>query len=376
MSMETAEFKELLNRYREGKATAEEVAWLESWYMDLGKADKVVMDEAELIEARELIWKQFTEEHQIVTIKRRLWPRIAVAAAAVAAITLGVWFFNSDTGVLKQVQDDVVVNDIAPGRNGATITLANGKVIELSDAKSGVVVGQDLKYSDGVEILKQVQDDEQGGKRTVMLTANTAKAQTYQFTLSDGTKVWLNSDSKISFPAQFSGDKRKILLEGEGYFEVAKDKAHPFVVQTAKQEVEVLGTHFNINSYADEPVVATTLIEGSVRVSGEGRQQMLKPGEQALNSGTAIKVAKADLETAVDWKNNEFYLEKMDFRVAMRKIARWYNVEVIYSGTVPQNLEAGGWIQRSRNLSDVLKAIEATGLAHFKIEGRRLYVNQ
>ena len=373
MKMEQQEINSLLEKYQEGTASPAEIDALHIWYREMGYVDGVYPDE-------ELLVKNRIHNKLIDTInpvrKVRLWPRIAVAAAAVAAITLGVWFFNSDTGILKQVQDDVVVNDVAPGKNGATITLANGKVIELSDAKSGVVVGRDLKYSDGVEILKQVRDDEQGGEKSMMLTASTAKAQTYQFTLSDGTKVWLNSDSKISFPAQFSGDKRKILLEGEGYFEVAKDKAHPFVVQTAKQEVEVLGTHFNINSYADEPVVATTLIEGSVRVSGDGQQQMLKPGEHALNTGTTIKVAKADLETAVDWKNNEFYLEKMDFRVAMRKIARWYNVEVIYSGSVPQNLEAGGWIQRSRNLSDVLKAIEATGLAHFKIEGRRLYVNQ
>jgi transmembrane sensor len=140
--------------------------------------------------------------------------------------------------------------------------------------------------------------------------------------------------------------------------------------------VKVLGTHFNINAYADEPAIATTLLEGSVKLTTGNSEQLLKPGEQAVNDAGNVKVGKANMETIVDWKNEEFYLDKMDFRVAMRKIARWYNIEVTYNGSVPNNLEAGGWIPRNSKLSDVLKSIESTGLVHFKIEGRTLYVSK
>ncbi|NQX54434.1 FecR domain-containing protein [Pedobacter panaciterrae] len=308
---------------------------------------------------------------------RSMWPRIAAAASIILAVGAGI-FFYANRSKTDAVQTAGNVNDVAPGKQGATLTLANGKKIRLSAAANG-----ELAQEAGVTITKSANGQlvyEIKGNTTEsnkINTLSTANGETYQLRLPDGSQVWLNSASSLTYTASLNErGKRVVRLSGEGYFEVAKDKAHPFVVQTTGQEVEVLGTHFNINSYADEPVVATTLLEGSVKVSGESKQQMLKPGQQALNNGTAIRVAKADLETAVDWKNNEFYLDKMDFRVAMRKIARWYDVEVIYSGSVPEHLEAGGWIPRSSNLSDVLKSIESSGLAHFKIEGRRLYVSK
>jgi ferric-dicitrate binding protein FerR (iron transport regulator) len=391
--METAEFKELLNRYREGKATIEEVAWLESWYMDLGKADKVMMDEAELNEARELIWKQFAAEHQIVSIKRRLWPRIAVAAAAVAAITLGVWLYNISK-TPRQSRLDVgnpglAMNDIAPGKNGATITLGNGKVIQLSDAKSGVVIGQDLKYNDGAEILtpeelrsKTVQDDGQGGEgRAQALTATTAKGQTYQFTLPDGTKVWLNADSKLEFPSNFiNSETRNVKLSGEGYFEVSKDKSHPFIVGAKNQDVTVLGTHFNISAYQDERLTTTTLVEGSVKVSAfdavAGRRtEILKPNQQSIQTpGGGMQVRNVDVSEALDWKNGDFVFTQEPLAVIMRRVSRWYDVDVVYDKDVDQMQTFGGKVSRKRNISQVIKALQATQALKFRIEGKKVYV--
>ena len=308
---------------------------------------------------------------------RSMWPRIAAAASIILAVGAGIFFYTNRSKT-DAVQTAGNVNDVAPGKQGATLTLANGKKIRLNAAANGELAqeaGVTITKSANGQLVYEIKGNTAESNK--INTLSTANGETYQLRLPDGSQVWLNSASSLTYTASLNErGKRVVRLSGEGYFEVAKDKAHPFMVQTASQEVEVLGTHFNINSYADEPVVATTLLEGSVKVSGEAQQQLLKPGQQALNNGTAIRVAKADLETAVDWKNNEFYLDKMDFRVAMRKIARWYNVEVIYSGSVPENLEAGGWIPRSSNLSDVLKSIESSGLAHFKIEGRRLYVSK
>jgi transmembrane sensor len=371
--METAEFKELLNRYREGKATTGEVAWLESWYMDLGKADKVVMDEAELIETRELIWKQFAAAHQIVPIKRQLWPRIAVAAAAVAAIVVGVWFFNSESGVLKQVQDDEVVkNDIAPGKNGATIKLANGKVIQLSDAKSGVVIGNGrIAYSSSPlhdEVASIPRND------VMQLTASTAKGQTYQFTLPDGTKVWLNADSKLEFPSSFVDSKtRFVKLSGEGYFEVAKDKAHPFIVETDdKEKVEVLGTHFNISSYKDNGTI-TSLLEGSVKLTNDVEARILKPGERGMGTIKGIMLVPGDVNDAVAWKNGYFRFRGEQIQPIMEQLARWYDIDISYQGKMPED-GFNGKVSRNKNISQVLKALEAMKIVHFKVEGRRVTV--
>ncbi|MNL30601.1 fec operon regulator FecR [compost metagenome] len=170
--------------------------------------------------------------------------------------------------------------------------------------------------------------------------------------------------------------KRRVKLEGEGYFEIAKDKTHPFVVESRGQEVEVLGTHFNVNAYTDEKVVATTLLEGAVKVTSNQNQQLLKPGEQAVNSGRAIKVARVDAENIIDWKEGDFYFEHADFRSVMRKIGRWYDVEVIYDRSVPERITSNGLISRNNKLSAVLKSIEKSGQVHFKIDGKKIYVTK
>jgi transmembrane sensor len=318
----------------------------------------------------------------------RLWPRIVVAAAAVAAITLGTWLYMNGPDVKSG--DEVVMNDIAPGKNGATITLANGKVIQLSDAKSGVVIGNGrIKYNDGsflspsgrdgvaregsgpVNPLSPQGDPDVKSGGGMALTASTAKGQTYQFTLPDGTKVWLNADSKLEFPSNFVNSKtRNVKLSGEGYFEVAKDKAHPFIVATDQQEVEVLGTHFNINSYSDESNTKTTLLEGSVRVN----EVVLKPNQQSILTGSnRIKVQDVDIEEAIAWKNGKFVFEYENIESVMRKLSRWYDAEIIYQGNIGDKTFTGS-ISRRDNISKILEKITYTQNVHFKIEGRRITV--
>ncbi|WP_256005309.1 FecR family protein [Pedobacter deserti] len=336
------------------------------------------------------------EKIRLVRISRQLtlWPRFAIiAAAAVAAIIIGVWFFNYHHLDDRKDLTNITKNDIAPGKHGATITLANGKVITLSEAKSGVVIGgaEGLVYNDNTAVISG-EDGEilkkglyKGSSASTGMTAVTQKGQTYQFTLPDGTKVWLNADSKISFPSQFNGKERKVLLEGEGYFEVVHNAKQPFRVESTssdgkKQVVEDIGTAFNISAYGNDQVTTTTLVEGEARVSAfdarSGIQSaVLKPNQQAIqNARGGMQVRRVDPEQAVSWKEGVFIYNSTPLEDVMRQVARWYNVEVVYEHAGLKKKLFGGSALRSDHVSKILQTIENTGAVHFKIEGRRITV--
>ena len=312
---------------------------------------------------------------------KRLWSPtkviIGMAATILVVASINLYFFTRKTPIQKQ--EVQVRNDVPPGKNGGTLTLANGKKIAINDELAGNIATElgvnILKTKDGQLIYEVTDSHNASGYHTL----STARGEQTQIRLPDGSLVILNAESALTYPVNFSTRlKREVSLIGEGYFEVAKDKTHPFVVFSKQQEVEVLGTHFNINSYADEPVVATTLVEGSVKVRPfKGNETLLKPGYQSIYSdNTPITVYKVNTEAIVDWKNNDFHLNHLNFKTAMRKIARWYNVEIIYDSSVPDNMEAGGWISRDNKLSKVLEMIESSGLVRFRLEGRKLYVSK
>ncbi|WP_285011043.1 FecR family protein [Pedobacter faecalis] len=302
-----------------------------------------------------------------------LWPRLS-AAVAVGILLVGVVLWNNNSS--EQTQRDAYQNDITSGVTGATLTLANGKKVRLGDVKTGEVAkeaGVIIKKSESGDVVYEIVGNT--GESEGTNTLSTTNGETYKLRLPDGSYVWLNSASSLTYSSRLiKGGKRRVSLTGEGYFEIARDAAHPFVVTTSKQEVEVLGTHFNLNSYGNEALVTTTLIEGSVLVRSGRSTQILKPGEQALNDGKALRVSEVNIDNVVDWKNGDFNLDELDFRLAMRKIARWYNVDVVYEASVPSNIRSGGWISRSKNLSEILKHIESSGQVSFKIEGRKVYV--
>ncbi|RZL98092.1 MAG: FecR family protein, partial [Pedobacter sp.] len=323
--------------------------------------------------------EKFDISKEIITPRvRRLWPRIGIAAAvATIIVSAGIWFYQ---GSQKDASVQVaVMDDVAPGHQSATLTLASGKKIVLSDAANGELAkeaGVIISKTASGQLIYEIKDENAESDKINILT--TDNGETYQVRLPDGSSVWLNAASTLKYPASFAKLKdRRVELSGEGYFEVAKDKTHPFIVKTAEQEVEVLGTHFNVNAYADEKAIATTLLEGSVKVSsGEKNNKILKPGEQALNKGNTILVKEVDTENITDWKDGDFNLDQVDFRIAMRKIARWYDVEVIYDDNLSNDIQISGWISRSKKLSSVLKFIESSGLVHFKVEGRKVYVSK
>jgi len=381
---------ELFHKYMEGQLTEAERQEFLDYAEDpgfhreindlLGAAfenQSVLTDVDELGRLR-LLHKIF-EHEQISTEpkKVKLWPRIGIAAAvATIIVSAGIWFYQGRQQ--DSTEQVAVVNDVAPGKQSATLTLANGKKIRLTDAvngelakEAGVVI---TKSADGQLVYEVLAQSEGSDKINVLSTGN---GETYKVRLPDGSAVWLNAASSLKYSASFAKLKdRRVELSGEAYFEVAKDKAHPFIVKTGKQEVEVLGTQFNINSYSDESAVATTLVEGTVKVSAGSRERTIAPGEQLSNDGADFRVAKVNLDNIVDWKEGEFNLQRLPFREAMRKIARWYDIEVVYDGTVPENMISGGWISRDVKLSVILDGIQKSKQVKFRLEGRKLYVSK
>ena len=306
--------------------------------------------------------------------RSKIYPYLSIAAMLFVLIAIGFYFYN-----FKEMRTDSRISkDIMPGKNSATLTLSNGKKIVLSDAINGELAnegGVSISKTSTGELIYAIKSS--GGSANLMNTLSTTNGETYQVVLPDDSKVWLNAASSIKYPSNFESLKeRKIELTGEAYFEVSKDKQHPFIVKSQGQEIVVRGTHFNVNAYEDDGDTRTVLLEGSVVVlSGIGAtgSTLLKPGQQSVVNAKGIKVEPADVELAVAWKNNKFMFEGERIENIMKMIARWYNVEVVYEGKVPDDL-FGGSVSRFDKVSKVLDVLELTGNVHFKIEGRRITV--
>jgi ferric-dicitrate binding protein FerR (iron transport regulator) len=302
---------------------------------------------------------------------------ISVAAAAIILITAGLFFFKPQPHTTRLAsRKERYRNDIAPGSNKAMLTLANGTVIILNQAQNGLITKQGQtsvnKVSNGLLSYQAVAS---ANSPIQYNTVTTPKGGEYQVILPDGTAVWLNAASSLKFPTAFTGTERDVELTGEAYFEVAKNKAMPFKVTANNVKVEVLGTHFNVNAYDDESALKTTLLEGSVKLSNGSEHVMLIPGQQGSlgRQGGSFQVATVDTDDAVAWKNGNFSFAKEDIQSILRKVARWYNVDIVYQENAPKK-QIWGTVSKFENVSEVLKMIELTGVAHFEIEGRRITV--
>jgi len=374
--MEAQEFKKLLDRYIAGESTAEENAWLESWYMDYGK-NNLPLKEQELLLAQRQIWAQFNEKNSFqvkrtATIRRSLWLRIAAAAAILLIVGLSIFFYNSSRHLEGSAATrDLSANHIKPGSNKAYLILSNGKRLSLTDAANGAIAKEA-----GVEITKTADGQviyQTGPPNTALNTIETPRGGLYQIQLPDGSKVWLNAASKLIYPVSFIGrGQREVSLDGEAYFEISKNKLQPFVVKSKNQEVTVLGTHFNINSYSDEPTVKTTLLEGSVKLKNAKEEVVLIPGQEAIVQNKQIHVVSAAVQDAVAWKNGYFAFHDEKIESILRKLSRWYNIHVEYEGDIPE-VVFDGEIPRNLELSQVLKALEAVDV-HFTLTGNKLIV--
>lgn len=364
--MSSEQARRYLQKYNDGTASSEESAMVESWLLEFPLDDRDVLDAelkaADLAEIRANLMELSSPKR----IEQRLWPRIAVAAAAIAAIVFGIWFYLANP-IINRQSETANQNGIVPGKNTAILSLNNGKTIHLSDAKTGVVIDANkLAYNDGTEISTV---------DATTLTASTPRGGQYQITLPDGTKVWLNAATILRFPSTFNNSSdRKVELSGEAYFEVAKDKKHPFIVQTKEEEITVLGTHFNVNSYEDEyNGTIASLLEGAVKMSNENGSKILKPGERAIGTIKGIMLLNGNATDDVAWKDGQFVFVNEPIESIMKKIARWYDVEVVYQGDMSKQVFVGT-ISRYDKISEVLNMLSATNTIHFKVQGRRIIV--
>ena len=302
------------------------------------------------------------------------WKRMIAAASMLLLLSAGYITLTllSDRTPLPQA-------DIAPGEKKATLTLADGNTLILEKESSGVVARQG-EHTFIVQENEQLIYQTGSGDTTRQETLNTLSTPAggeYRLTLPDGSKVWLNAKSSITFPTLFQGEKRQVWITGEVYFEVARlDAANPFHVSVREGIViEVLGTHFNINSYEEENFVKTTLLEGSVRVHPPhgGTPQPLRPGEQAIINDTGhIEVCAVDTDAVIAWKNGQFVFEKADIETVMRQLTRWYDVEVEYKGAI--SCHFGGVVSRDVNISNILHVLERTDEVTFEINNKKIIV--
>ncbi|WCT09890.1 FecR family protein [Mucilaginibacter jinjuensis] len=368
--------KELLIKYKAGNCTDAEKALVEKWLFQYQNEDLDLSDERIETIGQE-IWLNLPKP-QLKIVKKSLWLRVAAAATVLLFLSVGLYFmFN---GASYGPHAVVYKTDIKPGANTAILTLASGKTIELTGAKNGELASDGnaviSKAANG-EVVYHIKDTT-NENQLAYNTMATPRSGQYHLVLADGTNVWLNAESSIKYPTVFSGNERKVEITGEAYFEVAHNAAKPFRVVTKGQVVEVLGTHFNVNAYTDEPVIKTTLLEGSVKVTQNQNTAMLIPGQQAqVNGGAgnaAIKVIEhADTDEATAWKNGLFQFNKASIESIMRQAARWYNVEVSYSDNKKPVKTFTGNISRNSNLSQLLEILSYTG-SRFEIDGKKIIV--
>ncbi|MES1224290.1 MAG: FecR domain-containing protein [Bacteroidota bacterium] len=318
--------------------------------------------------------------HQPGFIRRRRW----IAAAAVILLVAGASIYFISGNLSSPIAAEHFINsqhsgkDASPGLDGAILTTANGDRIILDSVSNGIV-----STEGNTDVVKQSnrliynKSSKAPASAETFNTLSTLKGMKFQLILSDGTKVWLDAASSVTYPIVFPGEQRKVKATGQVYFEVAKDPLRPFIVDARGTSVQVLGTHFNVNAYEDETTMKTTLLEGMIKITRNNSSSLLKPGQQAIVDRTdpvgSITVNNGvDLDAVMAWKNGLFQFTKADLSSVLRQLSRWYDMEIVYEGKIPQR-EFEGKIGRDLNLSQVLKLLEKVQVS-FRIEGKKLIV--
>lgn len=367
----------LLKKYVEGTATDEERALLEAWYLKHELKDLPQVSEAGKYDQMERIRAKLAAHSSVPessTTPVRIWYRIAVAASVILAVSVGVYFFMHKPAATQRIVQSKP-RDLAPGSDKAVLTLADGKQIPVGGAKASLLAYQGntrINLTSGNEVIYSPGEEKRADKMQYN-TLSTPRGGQYAMILSDGTKVWLDAASSITFPVSFTTKSRDVKIKGQVYFEVARKAGAPFKVAAGSQTVEVLGTSFNINAYNDEPAVKTTLLDGSIKISAPGSKVILKPGQQALTSESKISVTTdAGVDEAIAWHKGMFEFHDADIKTMMRQLARWYNVDVSYEGKITDRRFSG---KIYRNLS-ALKVSDILSYKdiHFRIEGEKIIV--
>ena len=360
--------KELFQKYASGTCTPEESRFLEETFFLYQQDQDAVPSEAEMKAAVTRVREQLADHTRGEVLRRRRRPRFYLLAAAVLVMSISIGFIIWQLeGTAHSPQDIAAVNDIQPGGNRAVLTLEDGQTVDLNEAQSGIVVGDEIRYADGTAVL-----DESAEKNKPQpvgdLILRTPKGGMYQITLPDGTEVWLNASSELRYPKKFAADARVVEIAGEGYFAVKKDTRRPFIVRTAGQEVWVLGTAFNISAYADDEVTETTLVEGAVKVAGHEAkaERTLRPGQQAKLSHKGLSVHAVDVDEFTAWKEGYFVFNDASIYSILKKFSRWYNIEIDDEIKLTDDLFTGK-IPRNATLQSALKIVGNTSGMSFQL---------
>lgn len=304
---------------------------------------------------------------------RHIW---AAAAAVLLLLAAGIYFLvpASQKKTTVIAQQLIKQPDIAPGRNGAILTLSDGSAVILDSLHNGEVANQN-----GAKVMLQngaltyVPNGQRAGTPALNVLS-TPRGRQFNVVLPDGTTVWLNAASSVAYPTAFNGPERSVEITGEVYLEVAANAQKPFRVRINKEtEIQVLGTAFNINAYADEPAIKTTLLQGSVKVIKDNKTNMLKPGEEAISSSTTdIRIAPANIEKVMAWKKGTFDMEGEGTAAFLRQLSRWYDLEIVYNGPVPEK-KFHGKLGRDLQLSQILDVLSQFNI-RYKLEGKVLTI--
>lgn len=370
----------LAKKILRGSATKAEQHFMDAYFDAFdhvkGREDALTPEEQSTL--RNHIEQGIQERLQGRNINRfRVW--LPYAAAVVLAVLGGIWFFFS--GDQQELRTDPILaaEEVLPGGHRATLTLADGRVIDLSETQTGITVGDVITYLDGSYVVEKRKKNQgqnnltgtgKGNLTTDYYVLTTPRGGTYQITLPDGTEVWLNAASKLKYPSRFDESERVVEVSGEAYFAVAEDKSKPFKVNSHGQTVEILGTEFNISAYPAEDETKTTLVEGAIRLINHASNAVnrLRPGEQAVVSGAMLNISKVNVEPYTVWKEGYFYFDNVPPEVAIEQVARWYDLEVVYEGNMP-GTSVFGMVERTKRLDAVLKSLGKSGL-DFEIRQR------
>lgn len=392
--MSTPEYiKDLIEKYQNGRIDTKELHLLNEWYNSFSDAeDQLFADSNEEKATAKRIAARISDtllEYQRIPrinsfVTRKRFYVAAAAAFTILSFSLFYLFFSSSASrdkvaVQREQNTEAAADEIIPGGNKALLTLSDGSAIVLDSASNGTLGKQGnikiLKLNNG--LLSYTGQEKNGSANTAIFnTISTPRGGQYQVTLSDGTKVWLNAASSIRFPVSFTGAERRVSVKGEAYFEVAHDQFRPFKVELNTSEIEVLGTHFNVNAYDDEASVKTTLLEGKVKLTAKDNASpfILLPGQQSAidNDGNITLQKDADTEEAVAWIHGNFQFKSAELQTVLRQISRWYDVDIEYKGNL--NPYFTGQLPRSESVYTVFKHLSMTGTVHFTIEGRKVIV--
>lgn len=373
----------LYEKYTLGICTEEEKKLFEQ-YSDEFSLDNTQWDKEQLgdeKQASERMYNRFQDEIRLNF--HRSWfdsYKFSAAAAILIILGIGIYLFKNLSLQTNTALSDIAIQkkSIPPGGKKAILTLQDGSQIVLDNSQNGVVASQAntviTKTKDGQVIYDPSESGSLDPETVPYNSISTPRGGEYQLLLPDNTRVWLNAASTIKFPTVFCGKERNVELSGEAYFEVAQNKEMPFRVSVNGTEIEVLGTHFNVNAYNDKTEVNTTLLEGSVRLKNSKKETILKPGQSGISSATGgMKVKNVNAEDAVAWKNGYFVFQDEDIYSIMAKAARWYDVDVEFRGNM-KDKGFFGKVNRYDNISELLRNMELTREVQFKVEGRRVIV--